>query len=405
MFAPILLLLFAPFSEASELFQKGLLELRQGQFTEAREDLRGASQSDPENGFVWSALAEVYLRTHEPGQATAAAARAEKYSKDNPLLSHALALYYSRAGEYAKAAAAERRYAGSGGADAAANARVARWYLAADDAIAAVPFAQKAAGADEPTAFELAEILLKQQHFTEASQVLESGLAKYQGDAQLTLALGVARYGQRRFEEAIQLFLDVIRADPAIEQPYRFLGRMLDEAGSHLDEIISDAEAWAAKNPENGHAKVLLAKALLARNGEDARASGLLRRAVELGPEDWEAHYQWGALLESEHQYDAAAKQLTKAVELNGSEPMIHYHLARVYNRLGKTDLAAEELRIHRKLLMVRRCIRWLVTRGGRCGKIRESRSGEVRERLNRAVSKTVEPSRVPWVRIPPSPP
>ena len=30
---------------------------------------------------------------------------------------------------------------------------------------------------------------------------------------------------------------------------------------------------------------------------------------------------------------------------------------------------------------------------------------GEVREWLNRAVSKTVEPSRVPWVRIPPSPP
>ena len=28
-----------------------------------------------------------------------------------------------------------------------------------------------------------------------------------------------------------------------------------------------------------------------------------------------------------------------------------------------------------------------------------------MRERLNRAVSKTVEPSRVPWVRIPPSPP
>ena len=33
------------------------------------------------------------------------------------------------------------------------------------------------------------------------------------------------------------------------------------------------------------------------------------------------------------------------------------------------------------------------------------AQSGEVRERLNRAVSKTVEPLRVPWVRIPPSPP
>ena len=30
---------------------------------------------------------------------------------------------------------------------------------------------------------------------------------------------------------------------------------------------------------------------------------------------------------------------------------------------------------------------------------------GEVREWLNRAVSKTVEPLRAPWVRIPPSPP
>ncbi len=35
---------------------------------------------------------------------------------------------------------------------------------------------------------------------------------------------------------------------------------------------------------------------------------------------------------------------------------------------------------------------------------LREIR-GEVREWLNRAVSKTVEPSRAPWVRIPPSPP
>src|SRR5438874_12918689 len=32
-------------------------------------------------------------------------------------------------------------------------------------------------------------------------------------------------------------------------------------------------------------------------------------------------------------------------------------------------------------------------------------KAGEVREWLNRAVSKTVEPLRVPWVRIPPSPP
>ena len=46
-----------------------------------------------------------------------------------------------------------------------------------------------------------------------------------------------------------------------------------------------------------------------------------------------------------------------------------------------------------------------VVTVAASCGKIKGTRCGEVRERLNRAVSKTVEPSRVPWVRIPPSPP
>src|SRR5262249_37825488 len=34
-----------------------------------------------------------------------------------------------------------------------------------------------------------------------------------------------------------------------------------------------------------------------------------------------------------------------------------------------------------------------------------QNEHGEVREWLNRAVSKTVVPLRVPWVRIPPSPP
>jgi hypothetical protein len=44
-------------------------------------------------------------------------------------------------------------------------------------------------------------------------------------------------------------------------------------------------------------------------------------------------------------------------------------------------------------------------SRAGRCGTIRENSPGEVREWLNRAVSKTVDGVTRPWVRIPPSPP
>ena len=42
---------------------------------------------------------------------------------------------------------------------------------------------------------------------------------------------------------------------------------------------------------------------------------------------------------------------------------------------------------------------------GGRAASAPQLNEGEVREWLNRAVSKTVVPYKVPWVRIPPSPP
>jgi hypothetical protein len=46
-----------------------------------------------------------------------------------------------------------------------------------------------------------------------------------------------------------------------------------------------------------------------------------------------------------------------------------------------------------------------LLPRVHRCGRIEEVATGEVREWLNRAVSKTVDGVTRPWVRIPPSPP
>ena len=40
-----------------------------------------------------------------------------------------------------------------------------------------------------------------------------------------------------------------------------------------------------------------------------------------------------------------------------------------------------------------------------KCAAPHQNKRGEVPEWSNGAVSKTVEPARVPWVRIPPSPP
>ena len=381
-----LLLFAADPRQAVPLLQRGLVELQQGKLTEAKTTLEEAGKLDPVNPYVWTSLAETYRRLEQPKQAQDAARKAEDAGKGNPVVAHALAMFYSKTGEFSRAAQLEEQFAASSGADAGALSRAAALYLNAGDAAKALPLAREAAhahpsavaedtlgraliAAGQPDegrkhlaeawkqeksnaeiAFDYVQLLLHDQNFTEAAMVLEQALQSNAKNAQLTLALGVARYGQRRFEEAIVAFLDTIAIDPRIEQPYVFLGRMLDQAGRHLAAIKKADEAWAAANPKNAGAQLQLAKTLLASGGGQDQVESLLRRAIALGPQNWESHYQLGLLLSKKHMYREAAEELTSSIKLNPKDPLPHYHLARVYDRLGLPDRAKEEREIHQRL-------------------------------------------------------
>lgn len=288
-----LLLLLADPNQARSLLQKGLIALQQGQLADARSALEEASHADPQNPYVWTSLAEVYLRTGDPEKAEAAAAKARQSAGENPVVVHALSLF----------------------------------------------------------SFKYAQELLHKQDFTHAADVLSDAIKLDPRNAQLVLALGVARYGQRRFEEAIALFLRVIQIDSAIDQPYVFIGKMLDQAGPHLAEITKDYEAWNARQPANPTAPLQLAKALLVSDPHSTRAADLLKHSVELDPNNWESHYELGVLLAGNHDYSGAATQLEKSVELDPKQPASHYHLARAYDRLGDVEKAKAEREIHKKLI------------------------------------------------------
>jgi Flp pilus assembly protein TadD len=281
----------------SASLQRGLVALQHGQFTEARTALEEASRAEPDNPYVWSSLAETYLRLEEPAKASAAAETAEKFAGKNPVIQQALGLFY----------------------------------------------------------FEFGQQLLQKQDFTQAADVLSRGLRANAKDPQLVLALGVARYGQRRFDDAAVAFLQVIQIDPRIEQPYAFLGKMLDQAGTHLEKITKAFEAWAASNPQNAQAQLLLAKARLVGDSQDASAESLLRRSLSLSANDWEAHYELGVLLAAKRNYRDAAVELSRASELDPKQPMPHYHLARVYDRLGEAERAKAEREVHQALVSPQR--------------------------------------------------
>lgn len=350
----MLAILFLLALSAADLLRQGLLALQSGQVQDAQTKLLQAAEIEPRNAFVWSSLAETHRRLGQQDEALTAAGKAEAAGGSDPLVAHALAIFYTQVEQPAKAAVLERRYAESPKADPEAYDRVTQLYLRAGDTAAAIDAGKKAWAQSDKHNVALASdysmALLQKQSFNEAADVAVQGLSVDKNNAQLQLVLGVARYGQRRFEEAIVAFLQVTKIDPSILQPYLFLGSLLEQAGPHLEEVVAAEEAWAKREPENSKAQLTLAKALLQKDRRNDRARVLLNEAIRLDPKDWEAHYQLGVLLENARDYPAAAGELKKSIELDGNRPLPHYHLARVYDRTGQSDQARSEREIHARL-------------------------------------------------------
>jgi Flp pilus assembly protein TadD len=57
-----------------------------------------------------------------------------------------------------------------------------------------------------------------------------------------------------------------------------------------------------------------------------------------------------GTQLERKRDFDGAAQHLERSVQLNGGDSAVHFHLARVYDRLGRREDAQRERALHEKL-------------------------------------------------------
>ncbi len=76
----------------------------------------------------------------------------------------------------------------------------------------------------------------------------------------------------------------------------------------------------------------------------------LLRKSIALNDKFWESHYELGQLLERRRDYWALPREFRRGIELSAGNSTLHYHLARVYERMGKKDEAAAEHAAHERL-------------------------------------------------------
>jgi len=352
-----------------------------------------ANVRQPENAQGWLSLAREYAKDKKPDQAIEAARKAETLGAGDPGILKSLADFYATlVPDPPKAAELGERYAEKAPQDRTAWRRLATFCLQSgltDRAIAtgtrglAVddgPELRRILGAaymqrrdfanaasqmsevvklnpyDEQAHFELARLYLVQQDFRSAARVLENARKTFDKSAQIELALGVAYYGQRKFSEAVQQFLRTMDLAPDVQQPYVFLGRIMDHATDRLPELTARFADFERRNSESYLGYLLHAKALVEQlppsgfPAEAQTALDLVQKSLALKDDEAESHYLAGVLLERKREFAKAATELERSIQLNANESGAHYRLARVYDRLGRREEAEQQRALHEKL-------------------------------------------------------
>ena len=379
-----------PRSEA--LIRQGLMALQARDVPKAQNFLEQAVELAPDDARGWIGLAQAYRILNLHGQAIRHAEEAARRGSEEPLIQHALAMFHSDYGNWAEAAKWEEQYARSTNGDQESYLRTVALYLQAEMPLQATKVGEAAlefgnSGAlhnalgkaytianrpeeglrhlelavdalpyEESVHYDLGYFHLRRQNFEEARASFQTGQKYFDKSAAIEIGLGIAAYGQRRFQLAVQHFLRAAGLAPTMEQPHAFLGRLLQHAGNHMDQIEGRMRAFYEEHSKNHFGPFLYGQVLLAKLGtkRDPEAlstiEDLLRESIDRKEDFWESHYELGSLLEKRRDLDAALRHLQRAVELNPDSSKPHYRLARVYQRLGMPKEARRERELHKRI-------------------------------------------------------
>ncbi len=251
-----LLVASTPFDDA---FRAGLVALQRNDLPAAEQSLQVAARLAPESGRVWIALAQVYWKFGDAAKAAATAEKAARLAPDDPAVLQALAIFYSEtiAGYTAKV----------------------------------------------ESFFSAAQPLLKAGKFGEAVTVLEPARKTIGPNAQIELALGVAYYGLRRFDEAAEAFLRTIAIAPETDQPYIFLGKLLDQIPGRQAEATARFAQYEAAHPASPTGYLLHAQGLDAQAIEPEKARALIEKSLSIDGSNASTHFEMGNLLDRLRRY------------------------------------------------------------------------------------------------------
>ena len=179
----------------------------------------------------------------------------------------------------------------------------------ADQGIAMAKALLKGTAEDREVYIALAQINSRLKRWSEAEEDINKAAAlatKQEDKDYVQFVLGSIYERQKRYEPAEAAFKKVLASDPRSAITLNYLGYMMADRGTHLEEALGYVKKAVELDPQNG---------------------------AYLDSLGW-AYYKLG-------NYDLAEENLRKASERIGNDATVQDHLGDLYHKIGRLKLAA----------------------------------------------------------------
>ncbi len=331
----------------------GAAYLKLGRTSEAARELRVATQLDPENVRSQEALGQALMILHLPQQAVTAFSAALARDGQNPDLQYNAALAYFQVENNAEAEALLARMSGvENSAEAQSlygdvEEKLGHYKEAAQHYARAVELAPT-----EANVYALGVDFLRHWSFASAAEEFEAGAKEFPRSRRIQFGRGVAYYGDEKYGQAIDVFADLLRADPDNGMDAELLGRTCAVLSEGVNPKCDAVLLFAEKHPRKPMPWTYAAIRLLHLPPQPNRlelAHKLLQEAIRADPRLPEPHYEMGFLLQMQAQWLRSIPELKAAIRSKPDYSQAHYRLALAYSHIGLKEDANKEVALQQK--------------------------------------------------------
>jgi tetratricopeptide (TPR) repeat protein len=189
----------------------------------------------------------------------------------------------------------------------------------------------------------LADLYDQLERYSDAAQLLTKARSHLPNSTAILMPLGTYLIRSGKPAEGITVVRELIRRAPDTDEAYVRLAEGAHAAGN-VHEELSALRQLKSRRADYPMIDILIARAMLSQPEPDYKSVlASLDLAGQKAPNDADIYELKARAYIATQQYEPAISALERCIELRPLDAGPYYQLARVFQKLGKTDLAREQ--------------------------------------------------------------